>query len=302
MLRFQVNKRFNLGVGVNGMPGSRTLAGSHPYWLGHDRVMSDEYFRPGFTSAVWAEGEILPRLHYNVMLGTNLSQLGISAVKDTRDMATGGSMFWLPTTGEFGPRGGFGDYEVHDKLATRFGFSTTRSRENRFNQISVSSPDETVIRLQDSLLLFETGTLAPVVTIQEANYRVFSADAGAKYRGLFVQTEFQQRWLGHFFADGPLPVSSIFDHGFYVQSSYFIKPAKLEPYLTTSWVFGDKSAGFGTSKELIGGLNFYPADTRNVRLNVQVINVDRSPVSSVFGYYTGGLKGPIISAEVSVLF
>jgi hypothetical protein len=97
-------------------------------------------------------------------------------------------------------------------------------------------------------------------------------------------------------------VSSIFDHGFYVQASYDIKPAKLEPYVSTSWVFGDRSTGFGTSKEVIGGINIFPLDTRNMRLNVQVIGVDRSPVSSVFGYYTGGLKGAIVSAEVSVLF
>jgi hypothetical protein len=135
---------------------------------------------------------------------------------------------------------------------------------------AVSSPDNTVIRLQDSLLLFET--------------------------------EFQQRWLGHFLADGPLPVPSIFDHGFYVQSSYDIKPKNLEPYVSTSWLFGDKRVGFGTSKELIGGINIFSADTRNVRVNLQVIGVNRSPVSSVFGYDTGGLKGPIVSAEVSVLF
>jgi hypothetical protein len=29
-------------------------------------------------------------------------------------------------------------------------------------------------------------------------------------------------------------------------------------------------------------------------MNLQVIKVNRSPVSSVFGYYTGGPKGPIV--------
>ena len=99
-----------------------------------------------------------------------------------------------------------------------------------------------------------------------------------------------------------MPVSSIFDHGFHVQTSYGIKPAKIEPYVSTSWVFGDRKAGFSTSHEFITGVNIFPLDTRNMRLNVQVIQVDRSPVSSVFGYYTGGFKGPIVSAEVSVLF
>lgn len=48
------------------------------------------------------------------------------------------------------------------------------------------------------------------------------------------------------------------------------------------------------------GLNFYPFDTRNHRLNVQVIDVHRSPVNSTFGYYTGGQDGTTASAAFSV--
>ena len=189
---------------VNGMPGTRTLGGSHPYWLGHDRVMADEFFRPGFTSAAWVEGQIVPRLFYNFMVGTNLSELGISAGEDTRDLATGGSLWWMPTTGEFGPRGGFGDYEVHQRVAMRLGFSTTRSREDRFSQES-STPENTTIRMQDSINLFDFGSLASEVVVQRATYRVLSIDAGMKYRGFFLATEFHHRWLDDFEATGPLP-------------------------------------------------------------------------------------------------
>jgi hypothetical protein len=48
-------------------------------------------------------------------------------------------------------------------------------------------------------------------------YRVFAVDAGLKYRGVFLQTEFYARHLRNFEADGPLPVTSISDKGFYVQ-------------------------------------------------------------------------------------
>jgi hypothetical protein len=37
-------------------------------------------------------------------------------------------------------------------------------------------------------------------------------------------------------------------------------------------------------------------------LNAQLIGVNRSPVSSTFGYYVGGLKGIIISAAMSIFF
>lgn len=301
MLRFRVNPSINLGFGVNGMPGTRSLGGSHPYWLAHDRVMADEFFRPGFTSAAWVEGQVIPRLFYNVMVGTNLSELGISAGEDTRDLATGSSVWRMPTTGEFGPRGGFGDYEVHEKLATRFGFSTVRSREDRFSQQS-STPENTTIRMQDSINLFEAGSLAEGVVVQRATYRVLSIDAGMKYRGFFLGTEFHHRWLDDFEASGPLPVTSVFDHGFYVQGSYIFKPVNVEVYASTSYVFGDKDAGYSTSDERIVGVNFFPFNTRNVKVNTQLIDIDGSPVNSVFGYYVGGQHGKTLSMDFSVLF
>ncbi len=79
-------------------------------------------------------------------------------------------------------------------------------------------------------------------------------------------------------------------------------PKKLELYGATSQIFGDKDAGFSNSSEYLVGMNFYPANTRNHRLNVQVIDVNRSPVSSAFGYYIGGLNGTSFSTAFSVFF
>ena len=62
------------------------------------------------------------------------------------------------------------------------------------------------------------------------------------------------------------------------------------------------SAGFSASSEYIGGGNFYPFDTRNHRLNVQIQNVNHSPVSSTFGYYVGGQTGTTFSTAFSVFF
>jgi len=36
--------------------------------------------------------------------------------------------------------------------------------------------------------------------------------------------------------------------------------------------------------------NYYWFNSRNVRTNVQIMNIDRSPVSSVFGFYVGGRR------------
>jgi len=87
-----------------------------------------------------------------------------------------------------------------------------------------------------------------------------------------------------------------------VQGAFYPIKQKLELYGATSWIFGDKDAGFSTSHEYIQGANYFPFDTRNHRVNFQVIEVDRSPVSSLFGFYVGGQKGTTVSIAMSVLF
>jgi hypothetical protein len=298
---YQFSRKFSVYGGLNGNPGTRSLQGSHPFWLGHDRVMADEFFRPFFGSGVWAQGEVVPGLWYNAVMTNNSSSLGVKSSQLDRTFTTGASMWWMPTTKEFGPRGAYGDYERHEKVATRFGFSTTRSPEQRFSN-SGGGPDNTTIRLADSLNVFDTGALAGGVTVQNVDYRILSFDAGMKYKGIFLQTEIYNRWLDNFKADGPLPVTSIHDTGFYVQGAFFPVPKKLELYAATSQIYGDKSAGFSNSSEYLAGMNFYPFNTRNHRLNVQVIDVNRSPVSSAFGYYVGGLKGTSFSTAFSVFF
>jgi hypothetical protein len=300
-LGYQFDKRFNLYGGINTLGGSRSVMGSHPFWLANDRVMADEFFRGSFSGTLWANGEILPGLWYHAALANNLSQLGISAKQLTRDIGTGYGLWWMPTTHEFGPNGSYGDWEYHEQPATRFGFFNIRSRENR-QELDNNTPENTQVRLADSLLLFDTGSLAPGVTVEEADWESVSVDAGFKYRGVFVQAEFYRRWLDHFVADGPLPVDQIVDQGFYVQAAFFPSKQKLEIYAATSQIYGDEDAGFGDSHEYILGANYYPFRTRNFRVNAQIIDVTRSPVSSVFGFYVGGQTGTTYSIATSLIF
>lgn len=298
---YQFSRHFSLYGGINGLPGTRSLQGSHPYWLGHDRVMADEFFRPYFTNGVWAQGEVLPGLWYNAMVGNNLSALGVKATQLDRKFSSGASVWWMPTTKEFGPRGAYGDWEQHEKVATRFGVSTTYSPEQSFADGS-DIPGNTSIRLADSLNVFETGALAPDVTVRNVDYRLFAVDAGMKYRGFFVQAELYSRRLDHFNATGTIPVQAIEDKGFYVQAAFYPIPKKLEVYAVTSQIYGDKDAGFENSSEYLVGMNFYPFKSRNHRLNLQLMDVNRSPVSSTFGYYTGGQDGTTVSTALSIFF
>jgi hypothetical protein len=299
---YQFSRKFNLYAGLNGNPGTRSLQGSHPFWLGNDRLMADEFFRPYFGSGMWAQGEVTPGLWYNAMVGGTNSILDVKSSQLDRKFSAGASTWWMPTTKEFGPRGAYGDWEWHDKLATRFGASWTWSPEQRFTDSVTGNAQNTTLRLADSVNLFDRGALAPGVTVNFADFTILAFDAGVKYKGVFLQTEIYNRWLDQFEADGPLPTGSVHDSGFYIQGSFYPVKKKLELYAATSQVFGDKSAGFSNSSEYVFGANFYPVDTRNHRLNMQVISVNASPVSSAFGYYTGGQTGTTYAMAFSVFF
>jgi hypothetical protein len=301
-LSYNFNKRFILGLGWNGYPGTISLQGNHPYWESYDRVMADEFFRPYFSQGLFAAGEILPRLHYKAMFGNNLSNLDVPAVKLDRSLSAGGALVWLPTTGEFGPRGGFGDFEDHQKLATRFGVAYTYSPEGRQSDVGTTASN-TTLRLADSLNLFEVGALAPEVTVKNARYNLASANGGMKWHGFWLQSEGYYRILNHFAATGPLPVGVIRDTGFYVQSSYMVIPKTLELYGATSWVFSKYGPlDEGSPHEYLGGMNWFFAHLRTYRINVQVIDVFHSPVNSTFGFYFGGLKGPIVTIGATALY
>ena len=299
---YQFSRKFSLYAGINGLPGTRSVQGSHPYWLGHDRVMADEYFRPYFGYGIWAQGEITPGLWYNAQVGDTSSSLGVKATQLDRKFSAGLSMFWMPTTKEFGPRGAYGDWEYHEEVATRFGFSTAYSPEQRFTDAYSGATGNTTIKLADSLNVFDTGALAPGVTVDNVDYRLLSIDAGMKYKGIFLQTELYFRRLDSFVADGALPVEKIEDTGFYVQAAFYPIPKKLELYAATSQIFGDSDAGFGDSSEYLVGANFYPFKTRNHRFNLQLMDVNKSPAGSTFGYYTGGQDGTTVTAAFSILF
>jgi hypothetical protein len=295
-LYYNFGKYMNLGMGWNAYPGTMSLQGSHPYWLSYDRVMADEFFRPYFSQGIFAKGNIFPKLEYRWMVGNNNSNLDVPAVKLDRDLSGGFAITWLPTTGEFGPRGAFGDFERHEDLATRFNFAYTYSPEDRQAPIG-TPPGNTTLRLADSLNVFDTSAFAPGVTVEKAHYQLLSASAGMKYHGLFLQGEGYGRKLDNFVADGKLPVGAVRDYGFYVQLGYMIVP-KIELYGATSYIFGQ----YGHPKEFIIGGNYYPWNTRNARLNIQLINVDHSPVSSTFGFYLGQLTGQVFSIGMSAFY
>jgi hypothetical protein len=237
-LYYTLGKYSTLGLGWNAYPGTMSLQGSHPYWESYDRVMADEFVRPYFSQGVFGQGILSPKFQYRWMVGNNNSNLDVPAAKLDRDLSAGFALTWLPTTGEFGPRGRFGDYESHESLATRFNLAYTYSPEER--QSAIGTPaGNTTLRLADSLNIFDTGALVNGVTIERARYQLVSASPGFKYHGFWLQGEGYGRRLDNFVANGTLPVGAVRDFGFYVQAAHMIVPKRFEPYGATSYIFSD---------------------------------------------------------------
>jgi hypothetical protein len=304
-LQYAAHKAATLGVGIVPNLGTRSMQGPWPYFLSSDRLLAEEFFRPGFTAGAWVTGEPTAKLRYWVMVGNNLSQLGITASQMSRDLSTSASVWWMPTTGEFGPRGGYGDFELHEELATRFGVSFTHCREDRQSQLNTTSA-ETQVKVSDGLLLYETGTLADGVTVLKADFDQAAVDAGIKINGWHFQVEYYFRNLSKFdlaVANPTIDVStvpsSIYDHGFYALASYELIQKALQIYGATSWIFDDFKR---KPWDIVGGLNWYPAGSRSLRVNLHGIYVDKSPASSSFGFYINGQTGPTISTGVDFLF
>jgi hypothetical protein len=296
-MRYLMSERMTFGVGVGPNLTSRSLQGSWPYWAGSDRQMGEEFLRGGFSSSFWITGKARRGLYYTASVNRNISQLGNTTADDNRDMAYSASVWAQPTTGEFGPRGGFGDLEHHTHLATQFGMSAGTSREGRYAPIDQASK-ATQIRLSDGVLPFETGALAESVTVNKLTYRAVSFDAGAKYKGFSFQGEYTYRELSDFDANGALPISKIIDHGFFAEAMHMVVPKKLGIYAVGSYVFDEFDR---QPFEYGGGANFYPYGRRNWRLNLHVLHVDRSPTGSSFGYYVPGMTGTIFSLGTDFL-
>ena len=287
---WRFNKRLTLTGGYTGVPGSRSLVNTFPFFQPIDRSMADNFFRPGFTQGIWANGELFKNFNYLVFVGNGLNTLNISANKIDTSLLTAGSVWWEPL-GEYSEPGKsrqmYDDYFASKKVRIRLGSSFTRSREDRFSEIDQSSPDNTSIYNSDGVLAFSTGAFAPGVTVQKATYKMWAIDGGLKYNGFSVNGQYYVRWLNDFEADGPLPLTSTFDHGFELSAGKFVIPKKLVLYARGSKVFGQ----FANPYEYAGGFKWYFLPTERVWITGELMRVNHAPYSGAFTPYTAGMSG-----------
>jgi hypothetical protein len=298
---WRFNKGLTLTGGYTGVPGSRSLVNTFPFFQPTDRSMADNFFRPGFTQGVWASGEPVKGLSYLAFVGNGLNTLNITANKIDTNLLLSGSVWWEPLGAYSEPgksRQMYDDYFASKKTRIRIGSSLTRSREDRFSEIDQSSPDNTSIYNSDGVLAFSTGAFAPGVTVQEALYKMWAIDGGLKKSGFSINGQYFMRWVNDFDADGPLPLASMFDHGFELSTGQFIVPRRLVLYARGSKVFGQ----FGDPYEYAGGFKWYFLPTERVWLTGELMRVHRAPYGGAFTPYTAGVTGWVPMVQTILAF
>jgi hypothetical protein len=297
---WQFGRALTLMAGYTGVPGSRSLVNTFPFFTSTDRSMADNFFRPGFTQGAWITGEPVTGLSYLAFVGNGLNTLNISANKIDTHLLLSGSVWWEPL-GAYGQPGKsrnmYDDYFSSKKVRVRLGGAYTRSREDRFSNLDQSSPENTSLYNSDGVLTFSTGAFAPGVTVDQATYRLWAADGGVKWNGLAVNGQYFWRRLDDFEADGVIPVTSTFDHGAEISASFFVDPKKVMLYGRASWVNGK----FGDSHEYGGGVKWHFLPTERLWLTGEVFKIEKAPYSGAFTPYTAGLSGwvPMVQAVLA---
>jgi hypothetical protein len=294
---YTFNKYFALAAGITSLPGVRTTEGNFPFWLSVDsRHIADEFFRPSYTSGVWLKGSIAKNVRYQVMIGNNLSTLGVSASRlDNKFDTVSSALVWVPT-GEYGQ--GFGDFEDHQRPTARFGVHFTRSTENKESQPASDTFENTQLRLSDGTVIFTPDLFGPGITITDAKYQMLDFDGGLKYRGFAVEGEYYFRWLNNFKGPNTAGLASLYDHGFQLQASAMAVPKVLQFYGGTSRINGQ----YGNPWDFRAGANWFPWKNKVVRWNTEWLYLKNSPVGYSSVPFAVGARGNVFHSTVELAF
>lgn len=297
-VNFNLSKYFNIAGGITSLPGTRSVEGNFPFWLGVDtRLIADEFFRPSYTSGIWARGNVFKGLSYQAMVGNNLSTLGVSAAQLNNKFNTvATALVWTPLAGNYGL--GFGDFEDHERVATRLAGHYTQSEEDRQEQPNSDSFENTQIRLEDGTVIFTPNIFGPGVVVNDVTYKMAAFDGGIKYHGYSLDTEYFLRWLNHFQATNTAGIPSIFSEGYQMQASAMVLPKSLQVYLGGSHLWGH----YGSPFDFRAGVNWFPWHNKVLRWNAEFLYLDKSPVGYTSVPFALGGTGPVFHTNVELAF
>jgi hypothetical protein len=272
------------------------VEGNFPFWLSVDsRLIGDEFFRPSYTTGINFKGDITEHLRYQAMLANNTSQLGVSALELDNGLNTFvGALAW--ETGNFGLA--WGDFDNHQKIATRLGAHFNRSHETAQSQPGAETIENTQIRLGDGTIVFTPNIFGRGTQVTALDWKMTCADVGLKYHGFSLDGEYYWRWLNNFGGPGTAGRPEIRNHGFQLQASAMAVPKTLQFYTGGSMVLGNLGGGYDTRV----GLNWFPFKNKVVRWNGEGLLLYRSPVGYTSVPYNVGSTGFVFHTSLEMAF
>jgi hypothetical protein len=100
-----------------------------------------------------------------------------------------------------------------------------------------------------------------------------------------------------FFADGPIPISEMYDNGYELSAATFVIPRKLMLYGRGSQVWGE----FRDSWEAAVGAKWYFVPTERMWLTAELMRTVNVPYSGTFTPYTAGMTAwvPMVQAVLA---
>jgi len=298
-LSYTFNDRLTVTAGIMSLPGTRSVEGNFPFWLGVDsRLIADEFFRPSYTDGIRASGTLRKGLIYQAMIGNNNSVLGVSAAQlPNHFQTTANALVWMPTTGEFGQ--GFGDFEGHEKVATRLAGHFSYSNEDAQEQPNTEAFENTQLRLSDGSIIFTPNLFGPGIVVKSAVYKMISIDGGVKYHGFAFEAEYYPlHRLSNFQGPGTSGLRPNSDYGYQLQVSAMAIPKMLQGYLGGSEVIGR----YGRPWDFRAGINYFPFKNKVIRWNNEFLYTYRSPVGYTSVPFALGGTGPIFHTTLELAF
>ena len=291
---YKFSKAFDLYVGKAFVPGSRDwLSGSTRTRL-VDRSLATTFFRPDRTVGVWAIGEPVDDVHYRAMVGNGFNTTDLRFSQVDTHFVYSASVWWEPL-GDFGK--GYADLQMHESPVMRIGNSATFASQGAGAGGNPRS-EQNFLRISDGTRVILPGALAPGVTVNEFDIYLYTIDCAAKYRGFSANFEWFLRWLNSFAANGPLPVTALFDAGFVSEFGFFLIPKKLDVNARISQVNGL----YGDAWEYAAGWNWYINGTHKNKLSFDVTRLTQSPVSNSGPNFIVGEKGVVVRTQWQIAF
>lgn len=281
--------------------GKRKAPGSRQWLLGardtrlSDRPIATDFFRPDRSLGIFATGEPSEGFFYEFMLGNGYRTANLNSAEINNKFAFAGTTRWEPN-GKFGKS--LTDHECSNSPLIRFGHSFSWAAQQ--GQDTSGSPlrESGFVRLTDGTNLTQAGALTPGTTVSEFDVYLYAVDAAFKYQGWSVNSEVYFRWIQDLQGNGPLARTKIAQRGFFVEGGRVIVRDKVDWNVRYSQVSGP----FGDTSEYGAGVNWYPLDTKKLKLTFDVTQVDGSPLNNTATEFLAGDSGTLFRTQFQAEF